>query len=200
MPVAQLDFCFALIEDDGATGADFALLREVADVVLVVAPDDEVENRVRIGLVDVDESGGAVTAGGGICIHNFAADGAVLADMLGGIGGGQDGRRHLCWRLVRCRGGRLSGSGGNDEADQERTYEEAHAVFSLTEVFQEPVTVDSYCAGIRLRAGIAESPLGRGLILYSAMGWRGKASEFRKLIPGIRRRVGVGWGSALIHR
>jgi hypothetical protein len=37
--------------------------------------------------------------------------------MLGGIGGGQDGRRHLCWRLVRCRGGRLSGSGGNGEAD-----------------------------------------------------------------------------------
>ena len=45
--------------------------------------------------------------------------GALLADVayMGGIGGGQDGRRHLCWRLVRCRGGRLSGSGGNGEAD-----------------------------------------------------------------------------------
>jgi hypothetical protein len=117
VPVAQLYFCFALIEDNGAAGADFALVREVADVVLVVAPDDQVENGVRIGLVDVDERWGAVAAGGGVCIHNFAADGAVLADMLGGIGGGQDGRRHLCWRLVRCRGGRLSGSGGNGEAD-----------------------------------------------------------------------------------
>lgn len=121
VPVAQLNFCFPFVEDDGAAGADLALIRKVADVVFVVAPDDEIEDRVRIGLVDVDEGGRAVARRGSVCIHDFAADGAVLADVLGGFSSGEDGRRGWGGRRSCGWSGALSESQGQAKADEKRT-------------------------------------------------------------------------------
>ncbi len=122
VPVAEENLGPIPIEDDGAAGADFAGFGEGADSFFVVAPNDEVEDGVRIGLIEIDEGGGAVAGGRGVFVHDLAADGAVLTDVLSSFDGGEDGGRGL----NRGWAGGLAGSDGQDGADDDGTHHETH--------------------------------------------------------------------------
>lgn len=119
MPVAEKDFGAAFVEDDLAAGADFAFFGDLTYVVFVVAPDHEIEDLVGVGLIDIDEQRRTVGTGSRVFVDDIAADGPVLANVLGSLSGGQDGLHSLC------------GSERDGEAEDDGTHPGTHADLSL---------------------------------------------------------------------